>query len=527
MKKIMCFMFCAALASVAWSQELHVASGGVIHVAPKSYVHVNGNMGVDGAGNLTVESNAANSGALMVTGTATGDISYVRYVPTDKWHFVSAPVTTQDIGAFAVDAANDIKNNIANTVYGISVYNNANTPTERWMYYGTPGNPTPLPGQQNAGLASSAGNFVNGKGYSNLRTSAGNYTFKGNMANADVGITIPVGDGTAENHHWGLVGNPYPSFLAGNTPANATNLLTHNAGILKTGKVAIYVWDGTDYQAINHSDPALFIAPGQGFIVEAKANGETFTFPKALQKPQTAATAAFYKGEAMTSVTLFLSDGNTEKKTRLRYLDANATTGLDEGYDAGSYRDGVPTFSIDTHLVSDSTGLDFTIQCLPKADLEDIVVPVAVYAKANDVLNFRTEIENLATGVNVYLEDKVNNTITKLNDASYNVTVNADQNGIGRFYLYTIQGVLNIEDVFSLNNVSIYKTDNNTLRIAGLKTEGSATLKIYSILGKEVADNSFNVQNINDVQLPRLSTGVYIVKVVSNSGNHSKKIIIE
>ena len=119
-------------------------------------------------GDITLNSVSDQYSSLIVTGTATGDISYVRYVPTDKWHFVSAPVTTQDIGAFAVDAANDIKNNIANTVYGISVYNNANTPTERWMYYGTPGNPTPLPGQQNAGLASSAGNFVNGKGYSNL-----------------------------------------------------------------------------------------------------------------------------------------------------------------------------------------------------------------------------------------------------------------------------------------------------------------------------------------------------------------------
>lgn len=528
MKKIMCFMFCAAIANIAWSQDLHVASGASIYVSPKSFLHVESNLDVNASGSLLVKSDATNSGALVVKGNATGAISYARYIPTTNWHFVSAPVTTQDIGTFAVDAANDIKLNTANTVYGISIYNNSNTPTERWMYYGTPGNPAPLPGQQNAGLASTAGNFVNGKGYSNLRASVGDYTFKGAMANADVNITVPDADGDAEDHHWGVVGNPYPSFLAGNTPANATNLLTHNTAMMKSGKVALYFWDGTTYQAKNHSDPALYIAPGQGFVVEAKANGQTFTFPKAMQKPEETATTTFFRTTPMTSVTLFMSDGTKERKTRLRYLENNATTGLDEGYDAGSYRDGTPSFSIDTHLVSNSTGMDFNIQCLPKADLETMVVPLAVYANANETLSFRTEVENLETGINVYIEDKVNNTIVKINDTPFTVTVTENQSGIGRFYLYTTQSVLSIDDVAGLdNNVSIYKTSNTTIRIAGLQAEGSTNVKLYTISGKEVLSKSFKTKHINDVQLPKLSTGIYLVQAVSNTGKHTKKIIIE
>lgn len=527
MKKIMCFMFCITIATIAWSQELHVASGGELYISPTSYVKVEGNLGVHSSGSLSVNSDATSSGSLMVSGTATGDISYARYVPTTNWHFVSAPVTTQAIGTFAVDAANGIKNNVANTVYGISVYNNANTPTQRWMYYGTPGNTTPLPGQQNAGLASSAGNFINGKGYSNLRTSVGEYTFTGNLATADVDITVPDGDGDAENHHWGVVGNPFPSFLAGNTPANATNLLTHNAGMMKSGMVALYFWDGADYQAKNHSDGAVYVAPGQGFVVEAKANGETFTFPKAMQKPQEAATATFYRTEAMASVTLYLAKGETEKKTRLRYLDNNVTTGLDEGYDAGSYRDGTPTFSIDTHLVSNSTGMDFTIQCLPKTGLETTVVPVAVYAKANDALSFRVETENLPEGVFVFLEDKATNTVTKISNEAYTITASENLNGIGRFYVHTAQSVLSIEDINLAGTLNMYKTSNSNLRISGLQQEGDATVKMYNITGKEVLSRSFKMQTVNDVALPRLSTGVYLVQFITKGTKEVKKIIIE
>lgn len=528
MKKIKLLMFCILIANATWSQtDLHVATGGEITALPGSVLYVKNDAAV--VGSLTVTSDATSSGSFIVDGSASGDISYVRYVPSTNWHFVSAPVTTQDIGTFAVNVANDIKQNIANTVYGISVYNNSNTPTERWMYFGTPGNPTPLPGQQNAGLASTAGNFVNGKGYSNLRASVGDYTFKGTMANADVSITVPDADGDAENHHWGVIGNPYPSFLAGNSTANATNLLTHNAAMMKSGMVALYFWDGAAYQAKNHSDAALYIAPGQGFVVEAKANGQTFIFPKAMQKPQETATTAFFRTTPMTSVTLFMSYGTKERKTRIRYLDANATTGLDEGYDAGSYRDGTPAFSIDTHLVSNSTGMDFNIQCLPKATLETTIVPLAVYANANEELVFKADVENLPDGVSVYLEDKVANTIKRIDETSYTLRPTEDLSGIGRFYMHTSRSVLNIEDnnVFA-NTLNAYKTNNSTIRITGLEDLGNASVKMYNITGKEVLAKQFVAQRIKDVTLPtHLATGVYILKVVSNKGDYNKKIIIE
>ena len=529
MKKIMCFTLFVFIATIAWSQELHVASGGALYVSPKSYVYVNDNIEINGSGDLIVASDATDSGSLLLSGTATGDISYQRYIPTTNWHFVSAPVTTQDIGTFATNAANNVAVSGGGTGdnYGISIYDNANDPTKRWRYYTKTTAYNAATTNQSAGLASSAGNFISGKGYSNLRSSTGDFTFKGNLTTTNVTITVPDNPATAENHHWGVVGNPYPAFLAANTNANASNVLTQNSGILKSGMVALYFWDGAAYQAVNNSDPALYIAPGQGFVVEATANNQTFTFSKALQQPQPTATAPFYRAAPMASVTLYLAKGETEKKTRLRYLDNNVTTGLDEGYDAGSYRDGTPTFSIDTHLVSNSTGMDFTIQCLPKAGLETTVVPVAVYAKANDALSFRVETENLPEGVFVFLEDKKTNTVTKISNEAYTITASENLNGIGRFYIHTAQSVLSIEDINLADTINMYKTSNSNLRISGLQQEGDATVKMYNITGKEVLSRSFKMQTVNDVALPRLSTGVYLVHFIAKGVKEIKKIIIE
>ena len=143
--------------------------------------------------------------------------------------------------------------------------------------------------------------------------------------------------------------------------------------------------------------------------------------------------------------------------------------GFDRGYDAGSYRDGEPSFSVDTHLVSNSEGVDFTLQCLPKGQLETTVVPLAVYANANEAIRFSAAAENLPDGVFVFLEDKQTNTITKISDAPYNLTPTQNINGIGRFYLHTAASVLSVDDeITDFKNLSIYKTDNSNLRIVGL-----------------------------------------------------------
>jgi len=120
MKKIIFSIFTVFMSYVSWSQSLNVASGGSVYISPKSFMHVEEDLGVDAQGALTVQSDATDSGSVIVNGTATGDISYVRHINSTNWHFVSAPVIGQSIEDFA--ASKDVGSSTY-TVDGVAVVN--------------------------------------------------------------------------------------------------------------------------------------------------------------------------------------------------------------------------------------------------------------------------------------------------------------------------------------------------------------------------------------------------------------------
>jgi hypothetical protein len=529
MKKIISLIFSVAIANIAWSQEVHVSANDTLYVSPKAFVFVTNSINVVASGDIAVDSDATNSGSLIVKGNdapgasnSAGSVTYRRHIKDANWHFVSAPVTTQSINSFATNTANSVR--VSGTGnYGISTYNNEAAQGSRWEYYTAATLPT-------------AGNFVNGKGYSNLRAAAGQYAFTGEIDTQDVSITIPAEVATTTAHLWTLIGNPYTSFLPANEAAATDlgmaagdNILSQNIAKLDPALAYIQVWDGSSYQIINLGSGAYYLAPGQGFMVDAVLEtGAQFIFDEDLQMPEVGGATTFYRTSPKPEVVLKLSNGTDTKKTTLYYLDSS-TTGLDVGYDAGTFQDGsAVTFSLDTHLVSDSEGIDFTLQYLPTSDFETSIVPLSVIAAADQTLTFSAEAANLPTGLEVYLEDKVANTITNISTASHQVTLDAALNGIGRFYVHTSSSVLSIEDEILASTLNIYKTSNTNLRITSLQQQGNATVKMYTVLGKEVASHSFNIKSVNNVAIPsNLSKGVYLVNLVTNGAKQTKKIIIE
>jgi len=518
MIRILCLVFCTAMTNMIWSQDLHVGSGGSFFISPDAFTYVTNDINVVGDLIVTSDTSTQKSGSLIVKGTATGEITYERNIPDANWHLVSAPVTSQPIGAFATNTENAVKTQAL--LYAIGKYNNANIKDARWEHY--------------TAATASGINFVNGKGYSTSRTAAGNFTFKGGMATADVSVTIPENSITpfvasvseiTGSHVWSVVGNPYPSFLPANNTANGTsNVLLNNSTILDQYKQYINVWNGSTYEAINHSSPAYYIAPGQAFMVDAVGNNQSFVFSEDTQAPQLGATAVFYRATTTPEIIVYLSNGTETKKTTLRYFNTS-TNGLDVGYDAGTFDTSFP-FAIDTHLVSDSPGMDFTIQCLPDTNYEDTIVPLSIKAAANETITFSTEVAGLPDGLEVYLEDKEARTITNISTGNHQVVLGESLDGIGRFYLHnSVNGILSTEDLASTLN--IYKTSNNNLRITSLQ-EGPATVKIFSVLGKEVTSSSFQMKTVNDIAIPNhLAKGIYIVQLITNEVKQSRKIIIE
>ena len=56
---------------------------------------------------------------------------------------------------------------------------------------------------------------------------------------------------------------------------------------------------------------------------------------------------------------------------------------------------------------------------------------------------------------------------------------------------------------------------------------GTANIQLYNILGKEVLKGSFEGNGVNDIALPKINSGVYIVKIATETGTTNKKIIIQ
>lgn len=513
--KSVSFLSCLFISFSLFSQELYIGLTAEVSVDPGHYLYVDNDVTIEETGNLIAQSNASSSSSLLVSGSVTGKITYKRYIPDTNWHLVAPPVSGQAIPTFVGDSANGVTSHPSNGSFAVAYYQNTNSAGERWTYHHA---------SPSAANQETLTDFENGQGYSTNRTSAGEFTFKGDMLTTDVTVALTTNTGS---HYWSSIGNPYPAYLPANSNAEGTNVLGVNIDVLDTNYAGLYFWDGSAYQVINQSSDAQHIVPGQAFMVRAKDNNQTFTFTESLTSHQTG-TDNFYRNANTTpNIVVSLFNGTQTKTAEIKYL-ANATTGLDVGYDAGAYQDGQPEFSLNTHLITDSTGTDFTLQCLPNNNYEDLVVPLSVRANANIQLSFTAASSNLPQGLYIYLEDKENNTLEDITSSPYQVTTIQQLNGIGRFYMHTSSSVLSTEDLASsVSSINMYTIDHHTLRITGLENQDTSTIVVYDILGKQVFTHDFKANNVKDIALPiSLRTGIYLVNLSSMKGVVSKKIMI-
>ena len=239
------------------------------------------------------------------------------------------------------------------------------------------------------------------------------------------------------------------------------------------------------------------------------------------------ASAVFNRVENVRpEIQLNITNNGISKNTAIYYYD-NKSTGFDNGYDSSVFAGIESSLAVYTKLVSNTDARNLAIQTLPKSDYENMVIPVGVKAAANSEITFSANTLHLQEGLNVYLEDRLNNTFTRLDieNAEYKTTV-SDVINENRFYLHTkAASALSISTEF-LDAVTIYKTDKYNLRINGLQ-KGSATISIFSVLGKNIMNTSFEASSVKNIALPNLASGVYIVKLQTEEGSLNKKIILE
>ena len=438
----------------------------------------------------------ASGSSFIAQSTFTGAVTYNRTLSSNNWYLVSSPVVGETLEGlisnhtFATGSGSNI---------GIAPYANDGS---AWDYQTT----------------EASGSLASGSGYSVKLAAAGAVSFNGTFPTSDVSIGI-----TEDANGLNLIGNPYPSYIAANLNADAVNnVLTINSTILSEETLWFWNSGSSSYVTYNQASSSKFVSPAQGFFVNSNGNNN-IQFTEAMQSHQ---SDSFQRSTATRpEINLMLSNDTNTRSTDIFFIEGT-TTGWDNGYDSSIFGGTANSFAIYTHLVSDSEGQDLAIQSLPETNFENWIIPVGINSVAGAAITIVAASQNLPEGIDMYLEDKVEGSFTRLaTGESYTTTLSEALNGIGRYYLHTSAQVLGTDDLMHAN-ISIYTISENSIRIVGVQS-GSVKVRVYSVLGKQMHATSFQGNGMNDVDLPKVAKGVYLIRLETEIGVLNKKIFIE
>ena len=432
-----------------------------------------------------------NSGSELKTDftvSGSGTFTYNRNIPDTDWYLVSSPFEGQDIDNF-ITAENppSLNGDVALAPY--------NTSDNTWTYIQTG--------------ASGSGNFITGKGYSVKLASIDSISFTGTLLTTNKTISL-----TTSGLGYNLIGNPYPIHI------KSAEILSRNSASLDSQTIWLWNQATSSYEA-KVSGVSWAVAPAQAFFVKSDGAAGNLEIHESDQQSR---DDTFQRTNPIPEIVLNLFNDSASRQATIYYID-DTTTGFDNGYDGPRFMAGDNSFAFYTHLVSDSEGVDYDIQSLPTDNYENMVIPLGVNAVSGTDITLNVSTIDFPEGINIYLEDKVNNSFTLLDaNSNFMTTLDSDLNGIGRFYLHTTSEVLSSDD-FLNNNISIYISTKENLRIVGIHN-GTAEVQLYNILGKEVFSAAFEGTGMNDIQLPNIKEGIYIINLTTDKGTINKKVII-
>ncbi|RXP46213.1 T9SS C-terminal target domain-containing protein [Lutibacter sp. HS1-25] len=468
--------------------------------------------------NLTLESTSNKYASLILDGTITGTVNYERYTniigsgATGGNDLVSPPLSGQPFDDFLTANTGILAVNGTQTVAAFAPFNNNSNAYENFATNNT----TPL---------------LAGKGYRAATTNGSPLIFTGTVNTGTVPVNINVGTGSP----WNLIGNPYPSYL------DFATFFSTNKTLFETGVYqAVYGYNGSGWTIWNQAtidDTSIteLFAPGQGFYVKSAAAGGSVSFTPAMRT--TGSSDDFIAGKPVktsstlsnTNAKIQISDASSTFKTAF-YFNDNASLGLDPGYDAALYETTAPEFSVYSHLVEDNTGKAIAIQSLNPTDVDNINVPLGINTTAGKEVTVSIASSTLPSGIFVYLEDTSAGTLTLLNEGDYKFTATENLTDTGRFFVsFKSSKVLGVaKELEKLNSLEIYTSPTDKALFVKGQITDIATINLFDIQGRKVYSQTLE-QNSNNTQIDisTFSTGIYIVQIIGDNINKTKKVIIQ
>lgn len=399
-------------------------------------------------------------------------------------------------------------------------------------------------------------------------TEAQNYVFTGKPNNGDINLTI-----NADNDY--LVGNPYPSAL------DAQQFILDNGSVIGgTGATTgtLYFWEHwgggshtlADYQGgyatynlsggtpsasqgTNDPDvgtggtpaktPGRYIPVSQAFFVVAEGTGGTINFnngQRVFQKES--ASSIFFApdtaGNDNRAATTNNSDtSNEDLRAKFRFglnssnaihrqllltVDSNATANIDWGYDGlhnESQMDDMYWMIEDEKFIIQ--GRDVVASTT--------VLPIGIHT-ANDGMNNITidALENVDPSLDIYVYDKALSIYHDLRASSYEFYL-AEGTYLERFEIVFQTGeTLGTGDA-TVEQVDVhYSNASQSIVLLNPTFKTINNIEMFNLLGQSIYKvNQVTATDYAEFKTHTLSTGTYIIKVETEKGILSKKVLVE
>lgn len=468
----------------------------------------------------------------------------------------------------AYDADNST-NPITMSSYWLYAFDdNANDDYDAWEHRG-----------ESTSINHGLGFTMKGSGSGN-GTQLQNYMFRGIPNNGTITNNLAPGNQT-------LVGNPYPSsidareFIRDNIPGGnpgtttsivgtlrfwrqSTTINTHYLAVYQGGYASLTLAGGVaattypfeisgsgDAGNANYT-PGYYIPVAQGFFVDddGDANTENIQFKNSQR---------FFKKEAL-GVSVFLEpndegDDNTVssleddsvansidddiQRIRLTYKtpegafrhlllaftqNDEATDDFDYGYDAKN-NESLPS---DLNWIID--GENYIIQGVGKFNIDKVYPLEMVLGEKGQIEISLINLENFENEIDVFVYDSFEKTYTKLNSIDYSTDLDAETYK-DRFFITFKESndTLDLTEE-TLNDIKInYLSESKNIFVSVPSSISVNQIQLMNVAGQNIKTwNSFNSQNNNVFKIPlrQVSEGVYVLKLLSDSGTVNKKVIV-
>jgi hypothetical protein len=446
---------------------------------------------------IIIQSDSTESGSLIyysnINGVNNPKATAQRYVKKDRWNMVS-PSTTDVTGQ---------------TFYGT-------TDSDSWLTYFVESEGA------DGGSAGDGWHFITnvnvsdsvGKGYTYWPTIDETVEFKGELRSTDISPNIAY---SGSGYGYNLLGNPFSSSLLwdGSTAWGLSNM-----------ESTIWIWDGSQYQALPSGSASYTIAIGQGFFVRATGTNPTLTIPSS---KRTVSGSTFLKSSNVQDKDfnhLVITVQNNQYKDEVFiYFDESGTEDFDNGYDATKMFGLAEAPQI--YLVENDMKL--TYDFLPEvSEGEERTVALNYIPGAAGEQMLTIDYSDLS-GVEVTLEDLLTGITQNLNSKSVYSFTGLKEDDPNRFLLHFAWSPNGIEEEMEKvsSDIQIYSYNKDVyIRSVNQAVNQTGNVFVYDMMGRELLQKKIDGSEL--VKLPvNIANNYVIVKVVKSGSIKTQKVFIK